>query len=62
MPIVTIILVLLFVGFIMWLIQTAPIPIHPWVKMVIMGFIAFAVLIFILNMIGVHTGIPLRIG
>ncbi len=61
MPVVTIILVLLVVGFVMYLIQTAPIPIHPWVKTVILGIVGFFLLVFVLNMLGVHTGIPLRL-
>jgi hypothetical protein len=61
MSIVGIVLVLLFVGFIFWIIQTAPIPIHPWIKMVIMGVIAFALLIWLLNVLGVHTGIAVRL-
>ena len=61
MPIVTIVLVLLVVGFVLYLIQTVPIPIHPWFKMVIMGVLGFFALVFVLNMLGVHTGIPLRL-
>ncbi len=61
MSIIGIVLVLLFVGFLFWVIQSAPIPIHPWFKMIIMGVIAFAVLIWVLNLLGVHTGIPLHL-
>lgn len=37
MSIIGIILVLLVVGFVFWIIQSAPIPINPWFKTVIMG-------------------------
>lgn len=61
MSIVSLILVLLFIGFLIYLIQTAPIPVHPWIKTVIMGLIFFAALIYVLNVLGVHTGIPVRL-
>ncbi len=61
MSIVTIILTLLVIGFVIYIIQTAPIPIHPWFKMIIMGVIGICALIFVLNLLGVHTGIPLRL-
>ena len=58
MPVITIVIVLLVVGFLMYVIQTAPIPVHPWVKTVILGVIGFFLLIFVLNLFGVHTGFP----
>lgn len=61
MSIVSIVLVLLVVGFLFWMIQTAPIPIHPWIKMVIMGVIALGLLIWMLQVLGFHTGVPLRL-
>ncbi len=61
MPIVTVILILIVVGFVMYLIQTAPIPIHPWFKMLIMGVMGIFALIFVLNLLGIHTGVPLRL-
>jgi hypothetical protein len=61
MSIISLILVLLLVGFLIWIVQTAPIPIHPWIKMVIMGVMFFLLLIWILNAFGVSTGIPLRL-
>ena len=61
MSVVTIVLVLLAVGFVMYIIQTAPIPVHPWIKTIILGVIGFALLIFVLNLLGVHTGINLRL-
>lgn len=60
MSIIGIVLVLLAIGFVLWIIQTAPIPIHPWIKTVIMGVVIFAVLIWILNLLGVHTGIAIH--
>lgn len=61
MPVVTIVLVLLVVGFVMYMLQTAPIPVHPWVRTLILGVMGFFVLIFVLNLLGVPTGIPLRL-
>lgn len=61
MSVVTIVLVLLFVGFIIWLVQTVPVPVNPWIKNVIMGIIFFAVLIWLLNTMGIHTGIPIKL-
>lgn len=60
MSVITIILVLLFVGFILWMLTTAPIPIHPWIKTLIIGLVCFALLIWILSALGVHTGINLH--
>jgi hypothetical protein len=61
MPIISLILVLLFIGFLIYLIQSAPIPVHPWIKTVIMGIIFFAALVYVLNALGVHTGMPVRL-
>ncbi len=61
MSIVGIVLVLLVIGFILWMLQTAPIPIHPWIKTLIIGIIVFAVIVWMLELAGVHTGIPLRL-
>lgn len=58
---IQLILVLLFIGFVVWLIQTAPIPVHPWIKTVVIGLIFFCVLIWILNQLGVHTGFDHRL-
>ncbi len=61
MSIVGIVLALIILGFVCWLIQTAPIPIHPWIKSVIMGVIFIAVLIWILNSLGIGTGVNIRL-
>ena len=61
MSIVSIIIALIIVGFICWLVTTAPIPIHPWIKSVIIGVMFIAVLIWIMNGLGVNTGINLRL-
>lgn len=61
MNIVTIIVTLLIVGFVCWLIQTAPIPIHPWIKSAIMGIVFIVVLLWLLNSAGLNTGINLRL-
>lgn len=60
MSIIGVVLILLFLGFVLWIIQTAPIPINAWIRMVIMGFIIFAALIWILNLLGINTGINIR--
>ena len=61
MSLITLVLVLLAVGFLIYIVQTAPIPIHPWFKMIIAGVIFFAALIFVLNLLGVHTGVRFRL-
>lgn len=61
MSIISIVLVLIVLGFALWVIQSAPIPINPWIKTVIMGVIVIAVLIWVLNLLGFHTGIPVRL-
>ena len=58
MPIVTIILVLLFVGFLLWVVKTAPLPIDPWFKTLIAGVIVFAFLLWFLGtVLGIDTGL-----
>lgn len=52
MPIITVILVLLFAGFICWLVSSAPM-IHPWFRNAIIGVIVFAALLYILGLFGV---------
>lgn len=61
MTLINIVLVLIIVGFVCWLIQTAPIPIHPWVKSAIMGLIFIFVLFWLLSKLGVDTGINWRL-
>ncbi len=61
MSIIGIVLVLLVVGFLFWIIQTAPIPISPWFKTVIMGVIAIGLLIWLLQVFGFHTGLNLHL-
>lgn len=61
MNIISIIVALLIVGFVCWLVTTAPIPVHPWVKSVIVGVIFLTVLIWILNGLGLNTGLTLRL-
>lgn len=61
MSIIGIVLVLLVIGFVLYALQTVPIPVHPWIKMVITGIIAFAALVWVLNEFGIHTGIPIHL-
>jgi hypothetical protein len=60
MSIIAAILVLLFAGFIMWVVRTAPLPIDGWIRTVIIGLIAFATIIYLLNGFGFNTGIHLN--
>lgn len=60
MSIVSIIIALLIVGFIAYLIQIAPVPIHPWFKAAIIGILIIATIIWILNGMGLGTGFNLR--
>ena len=59
MPIVTIVLVLCVLGFVAYLLQTAPLPISPWWKNLIVGVICFATILWLLNHLGVYT-VPLH--
>jgi hypothetical protein len=61
MSIIGILIALLVIGFICWIIQSAPIPISPWFKTVIVGIIAIVALIWVLNALGFGAGVPLRI-
>ena len=61
MPIVTVILVLLFVGFVLYMLTSAPIPIHPWIRTLIIGLVCFALILWILSIMGVSTGMHMRL-
>lgn len=58
MSLVTLVLVLLIVGFLVYMLFTAPIPIHPWFKNLIVGIVFIALVIWLLQLLGVHTGLP----
>lgn len=53
----SIILVLIVVGFALYMLQTAPIPVHPWIKTLISGIIGIALLLWVLSIFGIHTGV-----
>ncbi len=61
MSIISICLVLLLVGFVVYMVTSAPIPIDPWFKRLIVGVICFGVLIWLLNVVGIGTGLNLRL-
>ncbi len=61
MSIVGIVLVLLVVGFVLWVVQTAPLPINSWIRTVIMGVIVLGAMVWLLNALGVHTGVNLHL-
>lgn len=61
MSLLTLVLVLLIFGFICWVITSAPIPMNPWIKNVILGILVIAMVIYVLDSFGLHTGIPLRL-
>lgn len=52
MPIITVILVLLFAGFICWIVRSAPV-IDAFFKNLIIGIVVFATLLYILSLFGV---------
>jgi hypothetical protein len=61
MSIIGIIVLLLIVGFLFWIVSTVPIPVHPWVKTVILGLISLFLLIWVLNLLGLNTGINVHL-
>ncbi len=61
MNIVSLLVALIILGFVCWMLYSAPIPMHPWFKNLIAGIIFIAVLIWILNLLGLNTGINLRL-
>lgn len=61
MSIITLILVLLIVGFLIYMLQTLPLPVHPWVKTLVIGIVVICLVIWLLNAFGINTGIPLKL-
>lgn len=61
MSIVSLVITLLIVGFVLYIIQTAPIPIHPWFKNIIMGLLFIGALIWLLQGFGIDTGMHFRV-
>jgi len=60
MAIIPLLIAVLIVGFAVWLIQTAPLPINSWFKNVIIGIIVIAFIIWLLNHFGLYTGIHIK--
>jgi hypothetical protein len=60
MSIVTLLVVLLIAGFILYMLMTAPIPIHPWVRSLITGILIITLVIWLLQGFGLDTGFRLR--
>ncbi len=60
MSITAIVVALLIAGFLIYMIQTAPIPISPWIKNLIMGVMVIGVVIWILQSAGLDTGLRLK--
>ena len=56
MGLIELILVLALVGFVVWLILQIPMP--PPFRNVIIGIVAVFLILYVLQMLGVHTGIP----
>ncbi len=56
MSLIMIILTLAFVGFLVWLILQIPMP--QLAKNIILGFVCFVMVVWILQVLGVHTGLP----
>ncbi len=61
MSIISLIIALLILGFVVYIIQTAPIPINPWFKNIILGVIIIGVLIWLLQGFGFDTGLHFRV-
>ncbi len=61
MSIIALVVILLIAGFIIYMVSTAPIPIHPWIKNLIIGVIFLGLVIWLLNSFGLNTGIHLKL-
>ena len=61
MSIVSLICVAFVVGFVIQMIMTVPLPVHPWVRSLISGILFLALLFWILGQLGINTGIHMRI-
>lgn len=61
MSLVSIIVWILFVGLILWIITSAPIPINPWLRSVLIALISFFFLLWFLQALGIHTGFNLHL-
>ncbi len=61
MAIGSLIIVLLIVGFLVYMLTTVPIPIHPWFRNLILGVIFIVLVIWLMNLAGISTGINLRL-
>jgi hypothetical protein len=61
MSIIGLVIALLVIGFIIYIIQTAPIPINPWFKNIIVGVLVIGALIWLLQGFGVDTGLHFRV-
>lgn len=59
--IISLLVALLIVGFVIFVVQTAPIPVSPWVRNIINGVIVIGLLIWLLNAFGLNTGVHLRL-
>lgn len=58
---ISILVVLLIVGFLCWAIQSAPLPLNPWFRNVITGVVILFLIIYLLNSFGFNTGIGLHL-
>lgn len=61
MSLIGLVVILLIAGFVIYIIQTAPIPINPWIKNVIVGILIIGVLIWLLQVFGFDTGLHFRV-
>ncbi len=61
MSIGPILVALLIVGFLIYMITSVPIPIHPWIKNLIAGIIFIALVIWLMTVAGIPTGINLKL-
>lgn len=60
MSLISLLLAVVVIGFICWVIQSAPIPMNPWFKNVLVGIIAIAALFWLMGAFGFSTGVRLR--
>lgn len=61
MSLVGLVIVLLIAGFLIYIIQTAPIPMSPWIKSIIMGVLIIGILIWLLQGFGFDTGVHFKV-
>lgn len=61
MSVLSLVIVLCIIGFVIYMLMTAPIPIHPWIRTMIIGIICIALILWVMAEFGLNTGIHMRL-